>query len=145
MGLPGSGKSMWAERILGDHRHVSSDAIREEITGDVNDMSQNEAVFGLYHHRIKSALLFGDDVVADATNLLPTARDDLRRIAALTNADAVHLIVFTNLGQAVARNSRRERVVPGDVMIRFTEQYEKARRDILFEPYTSVTHIELTR
>ena len=65
-GLVGSGKSTRAEEIksyledmdkkngiVRDTVILSSDAIREEITGDVNCQTRNDEVFSLLHRRIK--------------------------------------------------------------------------------------------
>lgn len=112
--------------------------------GDVNDQSKNDEVFRRYHAQITGALNDGFAVYADATNLRDFARARLREIAESVNA-TTHLWVFTNTGQAVVRNLRRERVVPEHVMTRMLEQYEAAMRDILREPYDTITYIEGVR
>lgn len=57
-GIPGSGKSSWAEANKEKLDFVihSSDAIREEL-GDINDQSKNELVFTTLHKRIKKIYL----------------------------------------------------------------------------------------
>ena len=59
VGLPGSGKSYWAEANKEELNAVvhSSDEIREELTGDVNEQSKNELVFSTLHKRVKEDLL----------------------------------------------------------------------------------------
>lgn len=47
----------------------SSDNIREEIYGDVNDQSHNQKVFQILHKRVKEALRNGENAIYDATNL----------------------------------------------------------------------------
>ena len=54
IGLPGSGKSHWASEQ--DAKVVSSDAIREELFGDVNDQNHNNEVFNEVHNRIQISL-----------------------------------------------------------------------------------------
>ena len=68
-GLPGSGKSTYAEELVRKEGFVvhSSDKIREEL-GDVNDQSKNEQVFTILHKRIKEDLRSGKNVIYDATN-----------------------------------------------------------------------------
>ena len=48
---------------------ISSDSIREEILGDVNDQTQNDLVFKEVHNRIRKALLNHYHVIVDATNI----------------------------------------------------------------------------
>lgn len=142
VGIPGCGKSTLTK--IFDHtnmRVVSSDAIREEITGDIGDQTRNQEVFAEYHKRIEDHLLDGLDVFADATNLRDFAREKLQAIGERTGAD-MHLIVFANPKQAVLRNEKRERRVAPDVMVRMLEQYEQALKDIPHEHYSSVTYIE---
>ena len=55
VGLPGSGKSTATEyfaKVYNANIH-SSDDIREEIFGDVNDQEHNKEVFEILHKRIK--------------------------------------------------------------------------------------------
>ena len=141
MGLPGCGKSTFASKIMSHAVRVSSDDIREQLTGDATNQSRNDEVFKQYYHRITLMLSSGRSVYADATNLRDFARRDLRNIAQNRKIET-HLFVFNNIEQAVRRNATRERVVPEDVMGRFMYQFEKALVDIQTEPYTSITYIE---
>ena len=144
VGLPGAGKSTFIATFLTTEsawgRVVSTDDIRVELTGDINDMSQNEKVFEKFHQRIDEGLSFGV-TVADATNLKDFARARLFQIANFANAET-HAIVFTNIGQALTRNRARDRTVPAEVMEQFVDQYELALRDIPHEPFTSITYIK---
>lgn len=59
VGLSGSGKSTIAKEIAETEENtiiVSSDAIREELTGKVEDQSKNEEVFKIFHNRIRKGL-----------------------------------------------------------------------------------------
>ena len=55
VGLSASGKSTIAKGLAEDYKAVivSSDAIREEICGNVSDQSKNEEVFKIFHKRIR--------------------------------------------------------------------------------------------
>lgn len=68
-GLPGSGKSWYAENELPNTVIHSSDAIRDELLGDVSDQNHQELVFQTLHDRVLSDLRAGKDVVYDATNI----------------------------------------------------------------------------
>ena len=69
-GLPGSGKSTWAELNKYKLSAVvhSSDSIREQL-GDINDQSQNDLVFKILHKRVREDLLCGKNVIVDQTGL----------------------------------------------------------------------------
>lgn len=55
-GLSGSGKSTIATQIVNENPNtviISSDAIREELTGNYEDQEHNEEVFKIFHNRIR--------------------------------------------------------------------------------------------
>ena len=70
VGLSGSGKSTLAAQRDANTVIVSSDAIREELTGEIEDQSRNNEVFEIFHQRIRKNLEEGKNAIADATNLL---------------------------------------------------------------------------
>jgi predicted kinase len=135
MGVPGCGKSTWAENNAEGAVIVSSDAIQGP--GPYNP-SDNTRVFETFHSRIERALGDGKDVIADATNVEVFARAKLRRIARDCDAKT-RLVVFDNLIQAVARNDRRDETrVPDDAMKRMLMLYTRQRRYVETEQYDSV-------
>ena len=71
VGLPYSGKSERAKQLSREHNAVihSSDDIRAEILGDVQDQANNAKVFEVLHERVKRDLLAGKNVIYDATNI----------------------------------------------------------------------------
>ena len=71
VGLPYSGKSCYAEKLKEEFNAVvhSSDAIREEILGDVQDQNNNGKVFDVLHRRVIEDLSNGRNVIYDATNI----------------------------------------------------------------------------
>lgn len=142
VGMPGSGKTTLAKNFDLGFIH-STDLIREELSGDVNDMSINKEVFETFHWRIRVALQSGFNIVADSTALTEEARKDLKNIADFVHAET-HLIVFTNFLQAFKRNQARERVVPDSVMYKMLAKLEETLKVIPFEGYTSITYIEGT-
>jgi predicted kinase len=147
VGIPGCGKTTYAKTLRHPKlRVVSTDQIREimvqqGILGDINDMSANKEVFARFHDAVDYDLKAGFDCVADATNLRDFARARLCDIVQAHDAET-HVIVFNNLGEAVSRNMKRDRVVPAEAMGNMLEQHEKALRDIPQETYTSVVYIE---
>lgn len=144
VGVPGCGKSTWAKTFLSDAQIVSSDAIREELTGDATVQDKNGQVFNIFHQRLAEALAQGRNAVADSTALDQFARGQLRGIAQTFNAET-HVILFKNLGQALSRNRKRERVVPDDVMARMFDKFESASAEIGAHGsfrYDTITEIE---
>ncbi len=121
---------------------MSSDAIREELSGDATDQSKNGQVFNVFHQRIGETLAQDRDVVADSTTLDRRSRDELRSIADTFDAE-IHLVLFTNNDQAAIRNAQRDRVVPSDVMTRMLDKYERTLSDLIRESiyYNSITEI----
>lgn len=143
-GIPGSGKSTYAQTHYPNVRVVSSDAIREEM-GDVYDQTRNQRVFNTFHQRIAEKLAQGSDVIADSTALDEQARANLVSLAQVFKAEA-HLVLFANIGQAVVRNRQRERVVPDNAMARMLDKFERTLLSLPKESqaYSSVTVIQAT-
>ena len=83
VGLPYSGKSCYAEKLKEEFNAVvhSSDAIREEILGDVQDQNNNGKVFDVLHRRVIEDLSNGRNVIYDATNINYKRRMDTIGIA----------------------------------------------------------------
>src|ERR1700755_2867419 len=94
VGIPGCGKSYFGKVFFPSILKVSTDEIRERLTGDENDQSRNKDVFAAFHEEVRSALFLNKDVYADATNLKSFARDNLR--ACMRGVDKLHIILFRN-------------------------------------------------
>ena len=77
-GLPGSGKSTKAEefkRFYGESVEVvSTDAIREEVFGDIHTQEHNTEVFNIAYKRIKEFSETKEVVIFDATNTTMKSR-----------------------------------------------------------------------
>ena len=126
VGIPGSGKSHWAETHRDELNAVihSSDAIREEL-GDINDQSKNDEVFDILHWRVKSDLIAGDNVIYDATNLKRKNRvhmlqHELKDIP----CNKICVLFCTPYEFCVANNFARERKVPVHVLVRMYKNFE---------------------
>lgn len=126
VGLPGSGKSTWAENNKEYYNFFihSSDAIRGEL-GDVNDQINNENVFSILHKRIKEDLLVGNNVFMDATNL-----SRKRRVHFLQNqlknipCKKICVLFATDHLECLRKNSERGRIVPDEVINRMFKSFE---------------------
>lgn len=125
VGLPGSGKSSYCKEQkekYPDITIVSSDAIREEVFGDINDQSHNQEVFNIAFKKVKEAILNDKDVIFDATNLSRKRRINFIKRLPECNCNAVVFAVPFNI--CCERNLKRERIVPQRVMERMYKTFE---------------------
>lgn len=125
IGLPGSGKSYWSKKYIQENPDtilVSSDSIREEVFGDVNDQKHNGEVFNIVHKRVVAAIKNGRDVILDATNLSRKRRIGfLKSIPDCLTEAIVFAIPFET---CCKRNSARDRVVPQVAMDRMYRSFQ---------------------
>ena len=120
IGLAGSGKSTVAKDLAegrDDTIHISSDAIRHELTGDVNRQDVNTEVFVTMANRTKEALKDGKNVIYDATNISRKKRIGLLQQLP-KKTEKVALYVATPYEEVLIRNNSRDRVVPEDAINR---------------------------
>ena len=126
IGLPGCGKSTWAEQKDGA-KVFSSDAIREEYVSkgeyaSIDDVP-NDIVFGEMEKRTVKAISRGESVVYDATSI---SRKDRRHILDKTRkfgVERVGVLFLVPVSVCKERNANRERVVPDFVYDKMTPQY----------------------
>ena len=122
IGLPGSGKSTWAEQYKNTPgRNIvihSSDAIREEISGDVNDQSRNHMIFKILHSRVKNSLLKGIDVIYDATNINSNRRREFLKELKNIECSKQCIVFATPYEKCLINNLNRDRKVPDAVIKR---------------------------
>lgn len=71
IGPPGSGKTTWAKQYVKEHSNfirICPDEIREEITGSIDNQTQNGKVWAIAKKRVADALP-EHNVILDATNV----------------------------------------------------------------------------
>lgn len=126
VGIVGSGKSTYAKSLKDDYTIHSSDALREEMFGDVNENSKesNAKLFEELHRRIKRDLQNGNNVVYDATNINRRRRINfLSEIKNIPCYKVCHL-VMSPYYLCVRRNRCRERFVPEEVIKRMYMNFQ---------------------
>ena len=112
IGLPGSGKSCYAESLSKSYKIHSSDKLREELFGDVDNQENNDLLFKELHKRIKHDLSNSNNVIYDATNI-----SYKRRMAFLNEIKDIEcnkkaIFFATPYEVCLERNLQRERKVP---------------------------------
>ena len=125
VGLPGSGKSTYIKNHFNTNLHVhSSDAIREELTGNAEDQTVNAKVFEILHKRIKEDLKNGISCVYDATNISWKKRKAF--LESLKNIDCWKIchVIATPYEICLNQNTQRDRVVPEHVIKRMYMNFD---------------------
>lgn len=133
MGISGSGKSTLARHVYIDDGSISigdeanntgnpvihsSDDLRGELFGDVQDQINNEKLFVELHKRIKRDLYNGKDVIYDATNLNKKRRVAFLRELKKIPCRKVCMATLAPIEDCLKNNANRERKVPEDVIRR---------------------------
>ena len=124
VGLPGSGKSTYIEKYYSNYHVHSSDAIREELSGDVNNQDINKQVFSTLHKRVKEDLVAGYSVVYDATNISWKRRKAFLQELKNINCHKECVLMATPFELCVQRNNERDRVVPYFVIERMYKNFD---------------------
>ena len=134
IGLPGSGKTTCA-KILSKSEEaiiVSSDEIRKELFGDINDQTQNEKVFEEVEKRIINGLK-EKNVIYDATNINYKRR--MVFLQKIKDAQKIAILIAVPYEECIERNNQRERKIPEEVITRmyynfYIPQYYEGFDDI---------------
>ena len=111
-GAAGSGKSTFAAKHFLPTEIVSSDECRALISDDPSNQAVSPEAFQLMHYIVEKRLRVGRLTVADATHLTREERRPLLRITRRFGFNAAILIFDVPVELCLARNARRERVVP---------------------------------
>lgn len=115
VGLPGSGKSTWAERQ--GVTPLSSDAIRHLLADDATDQTIHRRVFLTMRFLLRQRLAIGRPVsYVDATSLTPAERAPYIAMARRAGCDAEAVFFDVPLEVCRERNRGRHRVVPDEAL-----------------------------
>lgn len=137
VGLPGSGKSTYLERM--GVTALSSDAVRQLLADDPNDQSIHDNVFVTLRYLLRQRLAIGRAVTyLDATHLTPGERRPYIRIAEAYECTVEALFFDVPIQVCLERNRRRHRVVPDDVVWRMAAKLVPPTLD---EGFSKVTII----
>lgn len=134
-GIPGSGKTHWANNFLKTHpkvQYVSRDVIRFRLLETNDDyFAKEKKVFDIFSTQITTLLHSGQDVIADATHISVPSRAKLvnsivNRGLTLEDFSIKFIFMNTPLDKCMKNNeSRTEREhVPKSVLRRMWYQFE---------------------
>ena len=135
--MPGSGKSTWAKKYQEEHPNtfiISSDAIRYEITGTMQDFSRQKEVWALFSSRIHEYAQKQDDVVVilDALNDLDVLRT--KYVKENPEYDRYELVLFPRTREQIKfYNQQRATtsVVPDDQLEILMAKWEEPSPEVL--------------
>lgn len=120
IGLVGSGKSEQAKKLAAkyDAEIFSSDALREEMFGDVNHQTDNDVLFKELHKRIRGCLTCGKSAIYDACNISYKRRMEFLKSLNKIPCEKIAVLMATPYEVCLKRNAQRERKVPEYVIKR---------------------------
>lgn len=134
VGLPGSGKSTYLERL--GVNAISSDAIRRQLADDPTDQTIHRRVFRAVRYLLRQRLALRRPVTyIDATNLTLKERRPYLKIAREHRCQIEALYFDVSPEICKARNSARPRVVPPEAIDRMAA---KLTRPTTAEGFTKV-------
>lgn len=126
-GLPGSGKSTFANKLIAEYKEntclFSSDEIRAELWGSEECQKNPEKVFSLMQDRTIEALKKGYNVIYDATSLTRKSRKNIisrsKKIANL-----ICYIIWSPIEMCVAQDASRKRTVGKAVIDKMAKTFQ---------------------
>jgi predicted kinase len=115
VGLPGSGKSTYLERI--GAAGLSSDAVRKLLADDETDQTIHVRVFQTIRYLLEQRLEIGRPVTyIDATSLTPEERAPYIEIGRAHGCEVEAVFFDVPLAVCMERNAQRHRVVPAEAL-----------------------------
>ncbi|WP_066377962.1 MULTISPECIES: AAA family ATPase [unclassified Anabaena] len=130
IGLPGSGKSTLAKQILSQcpQMHlISTDAIRGQLFGSEAIQGPWLLIWREIQRQLQQAIVTNKPVIFDATNAQRRHRREIITLAReIGFTHITGLWVRTPVWLCLARNKRRDRQVPEDIILRMHRQLRDA-------------------
>lgn len=120
-GLPGSGKSTWARKMVDDHpgeyKRVNKDDLRDMLDNGRQGKGNEQFILHIRDSIILTALQEGKSVIVDDTNLNPIHEKHIRDMVG--DSAQIEIKVFsTTVEECVARDKARGEKSVGEKVIR---------------------------
>ena len=123
IGLPGSGKSTYLERI--GATGLSSDWLRKLLAGDETDQTIHAQVFETLRYLLRQCLALGREVTyIDATNLTPEERHPYIAIGRAYGCQMEAILFDVPLEVCLERNRLRGRTVPEEAIYKMAAKLQ---------------------
>jgi predicted kinase len=138
VGLPGSGKSTYLERLGAPG--LSSDRIRGLLADDETDQTIHDRVFQTVRCLLRQRLEIGRPVTyIDATNLTPDDRRPYIEMGRTYGCDVEAVFFDVPLAVCRERNARRQRVVPEEALAKLAAKLKPPKVEEGFARVTVVS------
>lgn len=137
VGLPGSGKSTIAEKMINGEIEefsnfsksntmiLSSDKFREIFLGDEKDQTNNKLVFGELRKSFISYLNQGYNIIVDATNINMKSRRSYIELTKKYNVRKVAYVVNTPFDECIKRAENRTlRPINKDIIFEMEKRFQ---------------------
>lgn len=119
VGLPGSGKSTYANKLKEKgYKVFSSDSIRKELYGDESIQGDGNKIFKILHKRISENLKNDVNCIYDSTGISSKRRMSFLNSISHIGCVKTCILFATPYKICLERNSKRDRKVPEDVIKR---------------------------
>ena len=125
IGLPGAGKSYEAQKSLATSPNtilLSSDTIRKGLYGNESIQDDPTRVFDLMLNRARKALLNGQNVIYDATNIVRKKR--IHTLRQLPTCKKIARVVWAKLETCISNDANRERNVGQAVIEKIIKRFQ---------------------
>jgi len=133
VGPSGAGKSHWLAANRPARHVISSDEIREDLTGNFQDQSQNQRVFEVMHRLARTRLSMGLPTVLDATHI---RRKDRLAAVGLANGESVrYIVVNRSLADKRRDGGWRNAIVGKDLIGDHENTFQQNYKDICSGDY----------
>ena len=137
IGLPGSGKSSWFKR--NNITPLSSDVLRALLFDDPTEQRYQDLIFSNLRSMLKARLIARRPMnYVDSTNLTPQERAGWIKLAKDYGYEVQAVVFDVPLETCLARNQKRNRVVPEEAMRRMAAKLKAPTFDEGFSKITVV-------
>jgi len=115
IGVPGCGKSTWAKKQVG-YTDINLDECRLKVSGDATNQSVNAQAVELRNKMILDAKAQEQNIIISDTNANEKYRLELIAYLEQLGFEVLENIFVVSLDECLERNSKRDRIVPPEVL-----------------------------